>query len=135
MKLIDYRRIAPTLNAELKAVLAKYGLEAGKINATVEESLGIVRIKLECVDQNLKAADGSATNPDREMWKRYAEMLNLKPEWLDQEVAFGSESFKVVGLQMPSRGAAKVVVERLSDKAVRLAKVENFKQVMNRRAA
>lgn len=98
MKLIDYRKIAKQVEADLRAALAKHGLTLKPFGARIEERLGLVRMSLECVDANLKAADGSKTTPEAEYWKAAASLYELDPKWLGEEFTSNRRLYRVVGL-------------------------------------
>jgi len=113
MKLADYRKIAPQVHADLKAALAKHGLELRPFGARVDERGGLVLMKLECVDANHKDETGAATTPERELFKSSARYVGLKAEWLDAEITLaGRRAFKVTGLKQ--RGKKCVMLKEVS---------------------
>ena len=109
MKIADYRKIAPALNADLAAVFEKHGLKMGKLNASIEERMGTVRYSIQCADMNATAADGSATTPEAERYKAYCALRDLKPEWLGELFSMGRQTLKVTGLR-DTRSAKCVTV-------------------------
>lgn len=98
MNLIEYRKIAQQVQADITAALAKHGLKVKPFGARIDERNGIVRMTIEAVDVNLKAADGSATTPEAEYWKQIAALYDLKPGWLGQEITISRRVFKIAGL-------------------------------------
>jgi hypothetical protein len=65
MKLVDYRKIAPQVSADIAAALLKHGLKMQPFGARIDERLGIVRMTIEAADVNHKAADGTLTTPEQ----------------------------------------------------------------------
>lgn len=115
MKLVEYRKIAKQVQDDLSAVFAKHGLKMKPCGAKIDEGLGIVRMTIECADVNHKAADGSATTPEAELFKMYATMHCMKPEWLGQSFTLGGKLFAVSGLK--ARGTKCVLIRREQDGA------------------
>lgn len=114
MKLVEYRKIAPAVAADIAAALLKHGLKMQPFGARIDERLGIVRMTIESVDVNHKAEDGTATTPEKEIYKSNCYLFDLKPEWLDQTFTMSKVAYKIVG--MKKRGDKCVLVERSDNK-------------------
>lgn len=123
MKLADYRLLAKQINADLEAVLEKNGFKVKRLNTSIDESLGILRLSIECADKNFKAADGSETSPERERYKQSARYIGLKPEWLDQVFSIGGSVYKITGLKQ--RGKKCVCVRHEVDASARVIDPES----------
>ena len=126
MKLNEYRKIAPAVEADLKATLAKYNLTLRPFGARIDERLGIVRMTLECVDANHKAADGTATTPEAEIYKSHCMIFDLKLEWLNQIFKMSRDEYRIVGMKK-GRAEKCILIERVSDKKVYVSTPESVR--------
>ncbi len=99
MKLEAYRIISKPLYAELEAVYAKFGLNVGKLSASVNEEYGTINLRIELKDANLTDRKGEATTPERERFKQYHGLYALKAEWLGQTIRIGREDYVIAGLR------------------------------------
>lgn len=109
MKLIDYRKIAPAVAADIAAILLKHGLKMQPFGARIDERLGTVRMTIEANDVNHKSADGMITTPEKERYKELCSIYDLKPEWLGQSFSMGRVAYKITG--MKKRGDKCILVE------------------------
>lgn len=137
MKLIEYRKIAKEVEADLRAVLARHGLDLRPFGARIDERGGRVSMKLECVDKNHKDADGNQTTPEREFYKANAGYVDMKPEWLDTMFSMGGATYSVAG--MKPRGAKCILIKRGDNGKVYVSTPESvaafIKLTENKRAA
>lgn len=139
MKLAQYRQIAPIMNKEIEAVLEKHGLKMSKVRATIDEQVGIISIRLEAQDKNLKTADGVATTPEAEYYKEYCEVFgvtsnSLKADWLNQTFKSGGEEYRLVGMKS-GRGSKKMLILRLRDNSMRVTTSEQIILIFNAKKA
>ncbi len=96
MKLVDYKKLAPAINADVTAILAKHGLKLTKLKASIEEGIGTIRYTIVAVDLKMTTDAGVATTSEAEMFKRDAELIGLNPKWLGRSIRSGGVSY--VGL-------------------------------------
>ena len=90
------------LRAELDAavydVAQKYGISLKFGNASFTPNSATIKLNVA-----IKTADGTVVNREREDFTKYAEMYDLKPEWLDKTFVNGGKTFKITGLAMKRR--------------------------------
>lgn len=114
MKLSDYRKISPAINAELKTIFEKHGFDIRALRAAIDENVGIVKLSIELGDKNHRAADGSAQTPDAAYYlehvKAYSSFTPLKAEWLNDSFSMGGRTYKLVG--MKRKGKKNILIER-----------------------
>lgn len=127
MKLAEYKKISSQVNAELTAVLAKHGFKVSKLNASIEETAGTLRLTLGCTDTNHKDASGALTTPEREYYKQFCTMHGLKPEWLGETVTFGGIAHTIEGMKN-TRSDKCILVKRTSDQSMRIGTPEMVKR-------
>lgn len=109
MKLTEYRKISKDVATAIEKALAPFGLKPQPFGAKIDERLGQVHIKLILADLNLKAADGSATTPEAELYKRHYLLYDLKLEWLGRSFSMGRKEFTIRG--MKPRGQKNILIE------------------------
>lgn len=125
MKLSAYRKIAPTINAEIEALFKKHGFKMSKIRASIDEDFGVVRYTIETVDLNLTTADGAPTTPEAENYKQHCKLFGrlpgdqLKEEWLNATFKMGGEEYRLLGMST-GRKAKNIIVLRLRDDSRRI---------------
>ncbi len=114
MKLAEFRKISPALSADLKAAFAKHGLDMRPFGARIDERLGLVRMTIESFDVKHKAADGTATTPEAEIYKLHCMIFELKPEWLGTTFVQGREEYRLDGMK---KGNAQkcIIITRTRD--------------------
>lgn len=110
MKLAEYRKRMPAVNAALTAALKAHGLNVMKLNTGVDELAGTVRLTIEAADADLKDATGKPTTPEAERYKQFCEAFGLERSWLGKEY----DGHRLLGLS-DRRGRANVVVLRVAD--------------------
>jgi hypothetical protein len=102
MKLSEYRKLAPALNEDLRAVFLKHGLKMGKLTASVDELSGAVRYSITADDMGLTDASGAATTPEAERYKAHCGLYGFDPAWLGGTFMAASrgaaQPFTVLGL-------------------------------------
>lgn len=118
MNLSQYRAIAPALNADLRAAFEKHGLKADKINASVDDVVGTVRVTLQLADMCLTDASGEATTPERQRWLRDAGLYGLDTGLLDQVIRLNGRAYTVKGL-LPIKSEKCVSIVRDDGKRFR----------------
>ncbi len=99
MKLVDYKKLAPAINADVTAILAKHGLKLTKLKASIEEGIGTIRYTIVAVDLKMTTDAGDATTSEAEMFKRDAELIGLNPKWLGRSIRSGGVSYVIAGLK------------------------------------
>ena len=114
MKLSDYRKISDAINADLKAVLEKHGFRTTKLKATIEESLGILNLRIEAADVNHKSADGSTTTPEAEIYKQLCSLYELDAAWLGKTFRQGRDEYRLTGMRN-TRGAKNITIVKVAD--------------------
>lgn len=103
MDLAKLKIIAPQIDADLDAVFAKYGLKVRQRRVSTDPSSGSVKWSIQTSDTNQRDADGDLTTPEREHFKQFGRLYQLKPEWLDQSITLNSTSYKISGLRANAR--------------------------------
>jgi len=93
MDLQELKKIAPALDADLKAVFAKHGLTWAGRNASLNPGNGELSYKIK-----LATTAGGTDDIVRGDFKCFAFMFELKPEWLDATVKMNHENYRVAGL-------------------------------------
>jgi hypothetical protein len=111
MNLPEYRKIVDALNADLAATFAKHGLKMGKLNAAVDSLSGTIRYTIVAADAALKDKDGNAATPEALRYTNYAQMMGMKPEWLNQTFRAGNNEYTLRGLK-DGRATKSIIVER-----------------------
>jgi hypothetical protein len=109
MTLEHYRKIAPKVEQALEAALIAHGLKMGKLRVGVDSFAGTVRFTIEAADTALKDKDGKPTTPEAIHWNQYAQVYDLKPEWLGATLKNGGKTFVIRGLRM-TRSPKNVVL-------------------------
>jgi len=99
MKMIEYRKIAPAINADLKATLAKHGFNVSRMSASVSELDGTVRFKIDAADANLKDANGVKTTPEAERFKLNADIFGMPLTWLGAKFVANGRGYTLVGMR------------------------------------
>lgn len=127
MKLADYRKISPQINADLAAVFEKHGFKLKPFGAKIDELLGIVRMTLEAADVNHKSSDGRATTPEAEFYKQTHGLYDLKPEWLGAKFKANGTEYELLGMSH-GRKAKCMLLKRLSDNTTRICTPEDVKR-------
>lgn len=120
-----YKTIDERLAADLDAVFAKYDLKRGRLNASIGD--GTIRFAINTTYAKMTDASGQQTDPEREAFKKYGSMFDLNPEWLDKIFSVGHERFRIAGLRIAKRRnlPTKVLIERQSDKSMRITTLEH----------
>lgn len=129
MNLSQYKKISAQVNADLTAVLAKHGFKVTKLNASIEAISGTLRLTIGCADTNHKDASGAVTTPEREYYKQFCTMYDMKPEWLGDTVTFSGEKHTIAGMKN-TRSDKCILVERTGDHSMRIATPEMVKRAM-----
>ena len=125
MDLQELKKIAPALDADLKAVFAKHGLTWAGRNASLNPGNGELSYKIK-----LATTAGGTDDIVRGDFKCFAFMFELKPEWLDATVKMNHENYRVAGLY-PKKHKYPVLMERVSDKKRTLFRAEDVALRMN----
>lgn len=126
MKLSEYRKISPAMNAELKTVFEKFGFDVRQLRASIDERIGIVKLSVELGDKGQKDETGATVSPDAlyytEFCRQMGEFTELKPEWLNRDFRMGGENYRLVG--MKARGKNRMMILRLRDNSLRVTTEE-----------
>lgn len=134
MKLADYRKISPQINADLAAVFEKHGFKLKPFGAKIDELLGIVRMTLEVADVNHKSSDGRTTTPEAEFYKQMHGLYDLKPEWLNAKFKSNGTEYELLGMSH-GRRAKCMLIKRTSDNQNRICTPEDIKRYFLMQAA
>jgi hypothetical protein len=120
MKLSTYKKMAPDIHRTLTEALRPFGLVPAPFGARIDSALGTVQMKLVCRDINHKAADGTETTPERELYKTSCTLFDMKPEWLGQTFPIGLVDYKLLGF-LSRRSKKFVAIQRVSDRKTYIA--------------
>lgn len=117
------RDLRVSLELALSVVAERHGISIKVGHGTFAGENGAFKLELATI-----GGDGIANTKERSDFKRYAAMLNLKPEWLDQEFEQGGDTFTIRGLRLKARKrpviaskkGGKLFVFAASDIAIRM---------------
>lgn len=109
MKLQQYKTIAPTINAEITAVLEKHGFKVTNLRAGIEEATGGLSLTIKASDTNLVNASGEKTTGEAERFRQMAQYVGCKAEWLGQEFPMAGKTYRLDGMRN-TRGAKSMMV-------------------------
>lgn len=94
--LASLKKYSPEIDAELKALFAKYGLKMNKRRAKIGS--GIIDYKIE-----LTYTTEAGESAHEIAWKKYAAFEGLKPEWLGQSVRMNGQEWTICGFEPKRR--------------------------------
>ena len=110
MNLQEYRKKSVKLYADMETAASGAGFKIGRIRASVDSSVGVVRLTIELSDARMTDSSGNPTTPNAERFKRDCGIYGLKPEWLGRTFrAVGGKQFTITG--MKARGAKCIVTQ------------------------
>lgn len=96
------RSMLDNFKTEVLAALTDYveqrGLAVNGGSGTFSDTSYEFKIKFA-----IKAEGGEVLTYERKMFKQYATMYGLKPEWLDKSFIYNGQSYTIAGLNLKSR--------------------------------
>lgn len=93
MNMHELKRIAPALDAELKAVFARHGLNWHTRSAKLAEQTGEMTYKIQ-----LRAPTVSGESPELITLKRDARMIGFDPAWAGRSFTLHGRTFVLEGI-------------------------------------
>jgi len=126
----EYSKVHKATCAAVEAALKANGLTLKKITASVDQATGEIRFSIKTHLAAMKGSDGKATDPDRERFKREAEIgfaNGPRLDWLDRPFRSGGQSYSVCGLK--PRGRLRLIAKRADGKMFKFA-VEDVARLM-----
>ena len=102
------------LDSALKVVADKYGIGVKAGNATYSPENATFKVELA-----VKNEGGMAVTKEATEYKRMANFMGLKAEWLNQEFLFRGEKYLVVGLK-PKSYKFPVLAKRYDGKVFKI---------------
>jgi hypothetical protein len=82
MTLAEYKKISDAVNADLRAALAKHGLNMGTVSGSIDATLGEVRLRILATDSAM------GEPPEAIRYKQLCRLYDFHPDWLDKTLNF-----------------------------------------------
>lgn len=124
----QYRAFIAEIESTLAALGKKHGVEL-KIHGNSKYNFAGTTLDMK-LQANVVDASGTVQTQERSDFTAYAEMFQLKPEWLGKVFTAGGKQHTITGLRTKAR--AKPVITEASDGKSYVWATEAIKLYMNR---